>query len=91
MTYPLVILILVAIHDEHPAATVPLTLGSYETAATCNGAARDVIKQQILDRYEKDLAGIRADEPGQRTVIANGPRGAMANGMLRGRSPSHHP
>jgi hypothetical protein len=62
MTYTLIILIFVAVHDEHPAATVPLTLGSYKTAAACNAAARDVIKQQIFDRYEKDLATSQADD-----------------------------
>jgi hypothetical protein len=61
MTYTLIILIFVTA-QQHPAATVPLTLDSYKTAAACNAAARDVIKQQILDRYEKDLATSQADD-----------------------------
>jgi hypothetical protein len=62
MTYTLIILIFVATHDARPAATVPLSLSNYETAAACNTAARDVIKQQVLDRYEKELATSQADE-----------------------------
>ena len=49
MTYKLIILIFVAAHAEQAGATVPLTLGSYKAAATCNEVARDVIKQQLLD------------------------------------------
>ena len=61
MTYTLIILIFVAAHAEQPAATVPLTLGSYKAAAAYNSVARDVIKQQLLDRYEKGLATSQAD------------------------------
>ena len=62
MTYTLIILIFVAAHADQPAATVPLTLGSYQAAATCNEVARDVIKQQLLDRYEKGLAISQVDD-----------------------------
>jgi hypothetical protein len=73
MTYTLIILIFVAAHAEQPGATVPLTLGSYKAAAACNAVARDVIKQQLLDRYEKDLATSQADD--LRPVCVPTPRG----------------
>jgi hypothetical protein len=73
MTYTLIILLFVAAHDKHPAATVPLTLNSYTTAADCNMVARDVIKQQVLDRYEKELASSQADD--LRPVCVPTPRG----------------
>src|SRR5262245_49941768 len=53
LAYTLIVLIFVAADATHPAATVPLTLGSFKTAAACQEAADQVVRQSILDSHEQ--------------------------------------